>query len=160
MTAFHKDGQRIHKPERAVFTNMVMIEDNSGRVLVQNRTNGWNGFVFPGGHLKEKETATSSSIREIYEETGLHISNLKLCGIKQWFHPEEGRNVCFLFKTNTFEGQLRSSKEGEVFWMALVDLLKSKDIASGFDKMLEVFLNNDINEMFYSDDGDCEPLLL
>ena len=64
MSNFHKDGQIARKPENAVFTNMVMIEDSKGNVLVQRRTRGWNGLVFPGGHLKEKETATDSAIRE------------------------------------------------------------------------------------------------
>ena len=157
---FHKDGQKTRKPEKAVFTNMVMIYDGKNNVLVERRVKGWNGLVFPGGHLKEKETATESAIREIKEETGLTISKLKLCGIKQWFHPDEGRNVCFLFKTNVYSGEIVSSSEGEIFWMPLDKLIGSKDVASGFDVMLKVFLDESINEMFYPDDGDSEAKLL
>jgi len=157
---FHKDGQKTRKPEKAVFTNMVMIYDGKNNVLVERRVKGWNGLVFPGGHLKEKETATESAIREIKEETGLTISKLKLCGIKQWFHPDEGRNVCFLFKTNVYSGEIVSSSEGEIFWMPLDKLIESKDVASGFDVMLKVFLDESINEMFYPDDGDSEAKLL
>ena len=157
---FHKDGQKTRKPEKAVFTNMVMIYDGKNNVLVERRVKGWNGLVFPGGHLKEKETATESAIREIKEETGLTISKLKLCGIKQWFHPDEGRNVCFLFKTNVYSGEIVSSSEGEIFWMPLDKLIESKDVASGFDVMMKVFLDESINEMFYPDDGDSEAKLL
>ena len=157
---FHKDGQKTRKPEKAVFTNMVMIYDGKNNVLVERRVKGWNGLVFPGGHLKEKETATESAIREIKEETGLTISKLKLCGIKQWFHPDEGRNVCFLFKTHVYSGEIVSSSEGEIFWMPLDKLIESKDVASGFDVMLKVFLDESINEMFYPDDGDSEAKLL
>ena len=160
MSNFHKDGQKVREPEKAVFTNMVMIEDDKGNVLVQRRTKGWNGLVFPGGHLKDKETATDSAIREILEETGLTISKLRLCGIKQWFHNIEGRNVCFLFKTKRFEGNLISSSEGEVFWMPLTELKKSREIAAGFDEMLKVFIDDSINEMYYPDDGDSKALLL
>lgn len=157
---FHKDGQKTRKPEKAVFTNMVMVFDDKNNVVVERRVKGWNGLVFPGGHLKEKETATESAIREIKEETGLNISKLKLCGIKQWFHPDEGRNVCFLFKTNVYSGEIVSSSEGEIFWMPLDKLMESKEVASGFDIMLKVFLDESINEMFYPDDGDSEAKLL
>lgn len=157
---FHKDGQKTRKPEKAVFTNMVMVFDDKNNVVVERRVKGWNGLVFPGGHLKEKETATESAIREIKEETGLSISNLKLCGIKQCFHPDEGRNVCFLFKTNVYSGEIVSSSEGEIFWMPLDKLMESKEFASGFDVMLKVFLDESINEMFYPDDGDSEAKLL
>lgn len=157
---FHKDGQKTRKPEKAVFTNMVMVFDDKNNVVVERRVKGWNGLVFPGGHLKEKETATESAIREIKEETGLNISKLKLCGIKQWFHPDEGRNVCFLFKTNVYSGEIVSSSEGEIFWMPLDKLMESKEVASGFDVMLKVFLDESINEMFYPDDGDSEAKLL
>ena len=157
---FHKDGQKTRKPEKAVFTNMVMVFDDKNNVVVERRVKGWNGLVFPGGHLKEKETATESAIREIKEETGLSISKLKLCGIKQWFHPDEGRNVCFLFKTNAYSGEIVSSSEGEIFWMPLDKLMESKEVASGFDVMLKVFLDESINEMFYPDDGDSEAKLL
>ena len=146
---FHKDGQKTRKPEKAVFTNMVMVFDDKNNVVVERRVKGWNGLVFPGGHLKEKETATE-----------LNISNLKLCGIKQWFHPDEGRNVCFLFKTNVYSGEIVSSSEGEIFWMPLDKLMESKEVASGFDVMLKVFLDESINEMFYPDDGDSEAKLL
>ncbi len=157
---FHKDGQKTRKPEKAVFTNMVMVFDDKNNVVVERRVKGWNGLVFPGGHLKEKETATESAIREIKEETGLNISKLKLCGIKQWFHPDEGRNVCFLFKTNVYSGEIVSSSEGEIFWMPLDKLIESKEVASGFDVMLKVFLDESINEMFYPDDGDSAAKLL
>ena len=51
-------------------------------------------------------------MREVKEETGLTISHPRLCGIKQWF-SENTRSVCFLFATETFEGELVSSDEGE-----------------------------------------------
>ncbi|MDU1525301.1 MAG: hypothetical protein E7L30_06665 [Lactococcus lactis] len=46
-----------------------------------------------------------STIREIKEETGLDISNLKPCGIKDWFEPKKNRRyMVFLYSTTTFSG--------------------------------------------------------
>ena len=56
--------------EKAEFTNMCMIYDNEGNVLVQNRVKSWCGYAFPGGHLEPMESIVDSVIREVKEETG------------------------------------------------------------------------------------------
>lgn len=158
--SFHDDNPTIRQTEKAVFTNMLMIEDGEGNVVVQRRVKGWNGLAFPGGHLNPMETVTESITREIKEETGLVVSSLRICGIKQWFNKEEGRNVCFLFKTTDWSGSLERSSEGDVFWMPLADLAASNELAHGFVDMLKVFLDDSINEMYYPDDGDSAAILL
>ncbi|WP_231698960.1 hypothetical protein [Streptococcus pseudoporcinus] len=45
------------------------------------------------------------------EETGLDISDLKICGIKDWTYAQGSRYVVFLYKTNKFSGQLQPSKK-------------------------------------------------
>ena len=63
-------------------TNMVMVQDKTtGKVLVQERRKSWKGLSFPGGHVDEAESFVDSAVREIKEETGLDIKNLKSCGV-------------------------------------------------------------------------------
>lgn len=69
--------------------NMCMIEDTStGRILVQHRlpkaTNPWCWLTFPGGHVEQGESIMASTVREIREETGLTVSNLRMCGVVEW----------------------------------------------------------------------------
>lgn len=136
------------KNEKCTLTNMCMVYDGN-RVLVQNRRDvDWGGITFPGGHVELCESFVDSVVREVYEETGLTVSNVKLCGIKQWVQPDgSSRYIVLFFKTNTFSGELRSSAEGEVFWIDREDIFNYK-LAEGFDKMLEVFLNDDFSENF------------
>lgn len=108
----------MHNPEQAIFTNMCMIYDHKGNVLVQNRVKNWCGVAFPGGHLENMESIVDSVKREILEETGLIINNLSLCGVKQWF-SDDIRNVCFLYKTCDYSGNLISSSEGDNFWITI-----------------------------------------
>lgn len=138
-----------HKPELAEFTNMCMIYDDNGNVLVQERIKSWCGYAFPGGHLELKESIVDSVIREIKEETGLDISNLELCGVKQWFNEENGRNVCFLYKTNNYTGELNSTDEGRNFWLNLEELKGSDKLAETFRQMLEVFTDDKISEQYH-----------
>lgn len=135
-------------------TNMCMIYEGD-RVLVQNRIKSWKGIAFPGGHVELHESIVDSVIREIKEETGLTISNIELCGIKQWF-KEDVRNICFLFKTTNFEGDLISNDEGQNYWVKLSDL-HSMNLASNFEIMLEVFLGDyceHYHERMYDDSVD------
>lgn len=132
--------------EKAEFTNMCMIYDNSGNVLVQNRVSkNWSGVTFPGGHVEKGESFTDAVIREVYEETGLNIECPQLCGVKQWYEEDGSRFVVLCYKTNQFKGSLKSSDEGEVSWVKINDLHKSK-LASGMEYMLKMFLNDNISE--------------
>lgn len=136
--------------EMAVFTNMCMITDNSGNVLVQNRRNpDWPGITFPGGKVQPGESFVASAIREMAEETGLTVSNLKLCGTKQFQQADGSRYVVLFFKTSTYSGTLQSSEEGEVFWIPREDL-GTYQLSNDFDKMVEVFERDDVNEFHYT----------
>ena len=137
------------KKEVVILTNMCMIY-NGDKILVQDRlSSNWPGITFPGGHVEKNESFVESTIREMEEETGLKVSNLKLCGIKQWNMDDEyNRYIVVLFKTNSFVGELKSSGEGQVFWIKKEEINNYK-LADGFKELLEVFLNDDINENFH-----------
>lgn len=137
------------REEVCILTNMCMVYDGT-RILVQDRINpDWPGITFPGGHIELRESFVESVIREIKEETGLTISNLQLCGVKQWTHREgKYRYIVFLYKTDTYSGEIKSSSEGKVFW---IEKSKLKDyiLADGFREMFEVFENNHLSENYH-----------
>ena len=119
------------------------------RVLVQDRVDPeWPGITFPGGHVEKGESFSDAVIREVYEETGLKISAPRLCGIKDWSNDDGTRYIVLFYKTDKFEGTLTASDEGEVYWIELEEM-KQKHLADGMEKMLEVFLNEDISEYFF-----------
>lgn len=140
--------------ERVVLTNMCMVYDGD-RILVQDRSNpDWPGITFPGGHVEPKESIVKSVIREVKEETGLDISKVRLCGLKQFTQCDGSyRYIVLFFKTNTFSGELKSSEEGKVFWIDKKDLY-GHNLADGFDAMFQVFDNDDISENYFFFDGD------
>ena len=137
------------REEKCILTNMCMVYDGT-RILVQDRMNpDWPGITFPGGHVEPRESFVDSVIREVEEETGLKISNVLLCGIKQWTHREGMyRYIVLFYKTDTYFGELKSSDEGSVFWIEKENL-KNYVLAEGFEGMFEVFERNDLSENYH-----------
>ena len=141
------------RTELAVFTNMCMITDGE-KVLVQDRKNpNWPGITFPGGHVERNESFVDSVIREVYEETGLIIENPTLCGMKQFQDKQDARYVVLFFKASRFTGTLKSSAEGEVFWIDRTDL-PSYPLAPDMLEMVRVMEDANLSEFYYyKEDG-------
>lgn len=140
------------RSELAVFTNMCMIYDDEGNILIQDRQNkDWPGVTFPGGHVEKNEAFVKAITREVLEETGLTIKHPELCGVKQFQTKEGARYVVFLYKTKYYTGELRSSDEGEVYWIKREDLL-NYPLANDFEAMVEVMENENLSEFYYSID--------
>lgn len=144
----------MRRTENTIFTNMCMVYDGEGNVLVQNRLNpDWPGIVFPGGHVEAGESFYDAAVREVFEETGLTVSELQMCEIKDWFRDDGTRYVVLLYKTDKFEGELTSSDEGEVMWIPLAKL-QDTETPESMKTMLKVFLEDNLSEQFfYKDDG-------
>ncbi len=140
--------------ENVELTNMVMIMDKlNNKVLVQNRIKGnWTGIAFPGGHVEKGESIVDSAIREVNEETGLVVNNLEICGVKDWYRTEDNkRYMVFLFKTDSYQGDLiEYGEEGHVFWHD-IDKLNLLNLAHGFDRMVKIILEDKLNEYFITE---------
>ena len=137
------------RTESVTLTNMCMVTDGT-RVLVQDRTDpAWHGITFPGGHVEPGESFLESAIREVKEETGLTVSDLRLCGIVNWEDTEIGeRYVVLLYRTSHFCGELLpETEEGKVFWVPKEQLAKM-ELCPNFDMYLQVFLQENASEFF------------
>ena len=142
----------MDRTERVELTSLCMVYRGE-EILLQNRVKtDWRGYCFPGGHVEPGESIVESVIREMKEETGLLVSNLRLCGIKQ-FPIDGGRYLVFFFKTDRFTGELISSDEGKMEWICRKDLPK-RNTVSDFMDMLKVFDRDDLTEFQYVVDGD------
>ena len=127
-------------------TNMCLICDGN-KVLVQEKA-GTNGLVFPGGHVEEGESLLESVVREMKEETGLTIENLKICGFKDWIQEDGTRYIVLLYKTHKFTGELKSSDEGRVFWIDRADIDRV-NLIWNMKELLEIFDTDLYSEFFF-----------
>jgi len=134
-------------------TTMVMIQDPAtGEVLVQNRTGKWPGYSFPGGKVDPGENFYDCAVREIKEETGLTISNLKTCGVVHWLDlSTQDRYIVFLYKTQNFSGELIPEFEkGQHFWHNWDTLLEQprEKFSNARLRYIELYFGKQFNEVF------------
>ena len=142
------------REEQAIFTNLCMISDGKGNVLVEDRKDpSWPGICFPGGHVEPGEAFTDSVVREVFEETGLTILDPRLCGVKQFPTKSGARYVVFFYKATQFTGTIQASSEGDVFWVSK-DKLSEYRCVSDFLDMIKVMESEELNEFFYVPQGD------
>ena len=99
-----------------VFTSI----DGVWHVLANKRGDGtpdyqgyWNA---PCGYLDFDETTSEAAMREVYEETGLHIQP-QLRGILTFILPKWENEITFLYTSNNFEGILKECNEGQLQWI-------------------------------------------
>ena len=101
-----------------------------------------------------------SVIREVWEETGLTIEKPILCGTKQFQTKKGERYVVLFYKTDCFSGELKSSDEGEVFWIPR-EKLTDYVLVDDFENMVKVFESDDLSEVqYYRENGKLNVKLL
>ena len=82
----------------------------------------WIGI---GGKFEDKESPFDCVKREVFEETGLTVTNLQYKGIVTFVSDIYPTEYMHLFYTESFEGALKSNcDEGELQWVKKEDLRK------------------------------------
>ena len=87
------------------------LDENAGK---------WIGL---GGHLENGESPTECVRREIMEEAGIRISDLRLRGVITFILPDWGNELTFLYTARTDTEALPECAEGELEWVPVGDVL-------------------------------------
>lgn len=128
-----------------VFTLCVVRE--AGKILVQKREKApfrgyWNA---PGGKVEHAETPKEACHREVMEETGLFLNDVKLRGIitVSTSRRSSGTSVLMVFESTDFQGDLNSSTEGHVEWVEIDKIYKSRNVSDSFTYLLPYIIESD-----------------
>lgn len=74
MAKYHQDEDVRVRGERHAG---IVIKDQK-LLTVHRIKDGYEYWVFPGGHRRSGEAGVQAVIREVYEESGIEIANAKL----------------------------------------------------------------------------------
>ena len=143
----------MKRTQQCILTNICLIYKDDEILVVDRKKEDWPGLTFPGGHVEKDEDFQASVIREVKEETGLTIKKPILSGIEEFKTKEEDRYLMLYYKTDKFSGKIRSSKEGEVFWIRKEDMDKYK-LSLDLKRIYKIMMSEELSELiYYEKDG-------
>lgn len=97
----------------------VLVENDKGQVLLQKRSDTGEWCV-PGGALEPFETYKEAAARELFEEVGIHVTDLELFGlysgddrIIKYPSKDVVYSLSVIFTTKSYSGTI-SDEDSEV----------------------------------------------
>ena len=94
-----------------------LVFDDDGRVLLVRHANG-GVWLLPGGAIDPDEAPQDAVVREVWEETGLHVEPIALCAVLggpefrvRYENGDETSYVMALFECRRLGGVLRADQE-------------------------------------------------
>ena len=132
-------------------TTLCHIEKD-GKYLMLHRIKKENDlnkdkWVGIGGKFKEKESPEQCNAREVFEETGLILSDARYRCIVTFVSDIWGTEIMHVFTAKQFSGTPKECDEGELVWVNINDLY-SMPIWEG-DKIFLKLIEDD-NQPFFS----------
>ncbi|MDE7264627.1 MAG: 8-oxo-dGTP diphosphatase [Anaeroplasmataceae bacterium] len=101
-------------------TTLCYIEQNEKFLMLyrnkKKKDINHGKWIGVGGHKEQDESIEECLLREVYEETGLRLTNYTLCG-KLHFYIDNIYEVSYVYKGNSFEGTLSACDEGHLEWI-------------------------------------------
>ncbi|WP_113930271.1 NUDIX hydrolase [Bacillus sp. P14.5] len=94
--------------------SVVVISDEEGRILLQQRRHPEGAWGLPGGLMELGESTEETARREVLEETGLEVGNLELINVysgKKYFivaaNGDQFYSVTAAYNTADVSGDLK-----------------------------------------------------
>lgn len=100
-------------------------------------------YYMPGGGIKSDENLVESAEREVFEETGLLVRDLRLLGVYRDFHEHKANTtVVYVTENIVNPSDLKADEREiqEVAWFGVDNL--PKDASVGTEKRIREYLEN------------------
>ncbi len=97
------------------YIGVAVIVVKGTRVLLGKRkgAHGAGGWQFPGGHLEFNESIETCAKREVFEETGLQIKDIRFGPYTNDIFTNEGKHYVTLFVTAFYDSGVEEVREPE-----------------------------------------------
>ena len=113
--------------DQSTCTGYVIVDDN--RRLIK------------GGHVEK-------GAKDSLESYKYGLKDIILKEVEEFKTKNEDRYLMLYYKTNKFSGKLKSSKEGNAFWIKREDINKYK-LSLDLKRILKVMESNELSEIIY-----------
>lgn len=110
----------LRSKRHTVTPRVLCLVFNRNRILFlkASRAKDWIGYYEPpGGHIEKGEDPIAAGKRELFEETGLKVEDMKLVGVVH-VNGFFGKDVMmFIVKAETNQTEVKKSEEGIPVWL-------------------------------------------
>lgn len=124
-------------------TMCFVFRDDKVLLIKASEKKDWEGKYDPvGGHIEEGEEILESAKREINEESGLEVDNIKLAGV---MHVSNffGKNIMLFITSSEVErGEVSSNHEGELEWVD-VNKIAEVDIFDDVEEIMKTVIKGE-----------------
>ncbi|MDD5146348.1 MAG: NUDIX domain-containing protein [Candidatus Pacebacteria bacterium] len=155
-------NQEPHIHELVVCANIFVRKDDQYLLLRRSSEKKFApNVVHPiGGKLDPNENPYLGAQRELLEEAGIKVSNMKLEAVILELSPHkkemDNNWLIFHFSADYDSGELITTDEGEFVWLKADDIIK-QDLFPSVRQIIENILNPDDGTIFatfeYNGDG-------
>jgi 8-oxo-dGTP pyrophosphatase MutT (NUDIX family) len=130
--------------------SLVIMKDEKGRILLQQRKHPYGFWGLPGGLMELGESTEETARREVWEETGLVLGNLKMIdvvsGADNFIKAPNGDEfymVTVVYETSEISGELRIDQQESLDFRYFQTSELPEQIVKSHRRILENYLKND-----------------
>lgn len=135
--------------KRNIAVTLECFVEKDGKYLMLHRNPNKrimpNVWMAPGGHLEFNEGLFEATRREIKEETGLEVKNIKVKAVGAAFLKDLNQELFFHFVTADYAGGklLQNKNDGELYWLTPKEIAKLPTLLAEIRKVLPyIFTKN------------------
>lgn len=96
-----------------VGVGVILVKDNKVLLLKRKNAHGEGTWSFPGGHLEFNEEFEDCVAREVEEETGIAVSNIRFAGLTNDIFKKENKHYITVFMLCDWKAGEAQIKEPE-----------------------------------------------
>lgn len=126
----------------AIIVFCFLIRDGKILLITRGKEPYKGTRTIPGGRKQRGESLREACLREMREETGLHVKNLRFAGLLNVL--QEGDDMEYLsvyFTADDFEGELCSDDSGDLEWTDFERSGELADIHPSYAALLPLIKN-------------------
>ena len=154
----------LHRPK--VQVSCIAIRNNQIALIkrLDRKSVTYNHLIPPGGHVELHETLEQTCIREMAEETGLHVSGLELKGVVSFLtYTSSEHGVCFFYIARHVTGELALNEPEKLspHWVPIDDISSHPQIPDYYKQIIarvlgdHEFINARVEWSTPGDQGIC-----
>ena len=100
----------------------ILIQDQKVLLGLRKKEDYWE---FPGGSLEEGEQAETTVKRELKEELGISVTELKIAGFLSYYKTKAPKLIIFFYITK-WNGEIQRNWHRDLKWFSLEDCKKQQ----------------------------------